>query len=171
MDNVQNTHIDAFLPELLRSVIDIVGLFNEPERDAAMLGRAGLSLERALFPLLVLIDKLGPVGVVDLADRIGRDHTTVSRQVARLEQLGLVSRQPSLVDRRVREATITPLGRNSTAGIDATRHEMAHELFDGWSRQDFDDLVRLTRMLADGMRVTKRRAMRDESQLDMPVSK
>lgn len=50
-------------------------------------------LDRALFPLLAGIGKFGLIGVVELADRAGRDHTTGSRQVARLEKLDLVQRQ------------------------------------------------------------------------------
>src|SRR3569833_297206 len=62
-------HISASLPHLHRSLIDIVSTMTRPERDAAMLELAGLPLERALFPLLVLVERLGPIGVVDLASR------------------------------------------------------------------------------------------------------
>jgi len=139
------------MPELHRSLIDIASTLNRPENDAALLAKAGLALERALFPLLVLIERLGPIGVVDLAGRVGRDHTTVSRQVARLEELGLVERRAGKNDRRVREAVITPKGRIATDALDAARGRMALELFDGWSQNDFDDLVRLMRKFADGM--------------------
>lgn len=33
-----------------------------------------------LFPLLVAVGRHGPVGVVELADHLGRDYTTVSRR-------------------------------------------------------------------------------------------
>ena len=39
------------------------------------------------------VERLGPIGIVELADRAGRDYTTVSRQVAKLESLGLVRRR------------------------------------------------------------------------------
>ncbi|MBB2203323.1 MarR family winged helix-turn-helix transcriptional regulator [Gluconacetobacter tumulisoli] len=126
-------------------------MMNRPERDAEMLDMAGLSLERALFPLIVLIERLGPIGVGDLASRVGRDYTTVSRQVARLEELGLVSRRASPADRRVREAAITPQGKAATDAVDAARERMALWLFRDWSRDDFDELLRLMRMLADGL--------------------
>lgn len=148
---VQNTHILRSLPELHRSLVDIASTMNRPENDAAMLEAAGLALERALFPLLVLVERLGPIGVVDLAGRVGRDHTTVSRQVARLEELGLVERRAGQVDRRVREAVITPKGKTATDAVDAARGRMALALFGGWSPDDFDDLVRLMRKFADGM--------------------
>lgn len=146
-----NKHIRASLPALHRSVLDIVGIFNSPERDAAMLESAGLTLERALFPLLVLIGKYGPIGVVDLAMRVGRDYTTVSRQVARLEELGLADRHARSADRRTREATVTPLGRAATDAVDAARERLALRMFRNWSRADYDQLLRLTRMLADGL--------------------
>jgi DNA-binding MarR family transcriptional regulator len=144
-------HIRATLPQLHSSVLDIVGIFNSPERDAAMLEGAGLTLERALFPLLVLIGKYGPIGVVDVATRVGRDYTTVSRQVARLEQLGLVRRRDGPDDRRTRKATVTPQGRVATNAVDATRERLALRMFRNWSRDDYDQLLRLTRMLADGL--------------------
>jgi DNA-binding MarR family transcriptional regulator len=134
-----------------RSLMEIVAAINEPERDEEMLRMAGLTLERALFPLIVGIERLGPIGVVELASKVGRDYTTVSRQVARLEELGLVERRPSAADRRVREAVITTLGKTATDAVDAARERLAFELFRDWSTQDFDDLARLLRMLADGM--------------------
>ena len=70
---------------------------NRPQRDECC-ARRGISLERALFPLLVGIERLGPIGIVELADRAGRDHTTVSRQVAKLESLGLVARHAGAAD-------------------------------------------------------------------------
>lgn len=150
-NNVQNTHILRSLPDLHRSLIDIASVLNRPENDAVMLEKAGLALERALFPLLVFIQRLGPIGVVDLAGRVGRDHTTVSRQVARLEELGLVERRAGQADRRVREAVVTAKGQAATDAVDAARGRMAVQLFDGWSQADFDDLVRLMRKFADGM--------------------
>lgn len=150
-DKVHNTHISQSLPELHRSLIDIASVMNRPERDVALLEAAGLKLERALFPLLVLVERLGPIGVVDLAGRVGRDYTTVSRQVARLEELGLVTRRAGSVDRRVREAAITPEGKIATDALDAARESLALGLFRDWSENEFSDLVRLMRKLADAM--------------------
>ncbi len=160
-NKVHDTHIRASLPDLHRSLLDIVGEFNRPERDAAMLKLAGLTLERALFPLLVLVEKLGPVGVVELAGRVGRDYTTVSRQVARLEALGLVNRQAGKTDRRMREAVITPQGKAAAKAVDGARERIILALFQGWSRHDFDALCRLLRKLADRLSGTPEEANGD----------
>jgi len=68
--NVQNTHIEETLRELHGALLEIVGVMNRPQRDEAMIREAGIALDRALFPLLVLVERLGPIGVVELADRV-----------------------------------------------------------------------------------------------------
>jgi DNA-binding MarR family transcriptional regulator len=151
---VQSAHILKSLPDLHRALMDIAGLMNRPERDAQLLELAGLTLERALFPLLVGIERRGPIGVVELADGVGRDYTTVSRQVARLEQLGLVERRSLPTDKRVREAVITAKGKAATDALDRAREKMALALLKDWTREDFDDLLRLMRMFADSIAAT-----------------
>src|ERR1700683_786046 len=113
-NNVQNTHISVQLRDLHRSLLEIVSVINRPQRDEVLIKEAAIPLERALFPLLVVIDKFGPLGVVELADRVGRDYTTVSRQVAKLESLHLIERRADAKDRRIREAAVTPKGKAMT---------------------------------------------------------
>jgi len=149
--NVQNTHISNRIHELHGSLLEIVSVMNRPQRDEAMVKEAGISLDRALFPLLVGIERLGPIGVVDLADRAGRDYTTVSRQVAKLESLGLIQRQPSATDRRVSEAIVTAKGKSMTDRVDAARERIGIEIFKTWDPDDLDNLVRLMRKFADAV--------------------
>lgn len=147
--NVQNTHISGRLRELHGALIEIVSVMNRPQRDEQMVREAGISLDRALFPLLVAVERLGPIGVVELADRAGRDYTTVSRQVAKLESLDLVERRESAADRRVREAVISPKGKAMTDRIDAARDRIGRAIFETWDERDVDELVRLMRKFAD----------------------
>ncbi|MBN9029401.1 MAG: MarR family transcriptional regulator [Rhizobiales bacterium 63-7] len=146
--NVQNTLDSASLRELHGALIDIVSVMNRPQRDEEMVRQAGIALDRALFPLLVMIERLGPIGIVDLADRVGRDYTTVSRQVSKLEELGLAERRESAADRRVREAVVTAQGKVMTDKVDAAREKMAREIFAGWDAGDVTDLIRLMRRFA-----------------------
>ncbi len=146
---VHNTPISGQLRDLHGALLDIVGVINGPYRDAAIIQEAGIRLDRALFPLLVLIERLGPIGVVDLADRMGRDHTTASRQLAKLEGLGLISRRENPADRRVRDAVIAPPGRAMTDLIDGARDRMLRAGLGTWDAKDVDALVRLMRKLAD----------------------
>ena len=151
-NKVQNTHIGAQLRQLHGAVLDIVGVINEPQRDEFLIRKAGIPLDRALFPLLVGIERFGPIGVVELAGRVGRDYTTVSRQVAKLESLGLVKRQESAGDRRVREAAVTAKGKAMTDLVDAARERIGRTIFATWDSHDIDELVRLMRKFADAMK-------------------
>jgi DNA-binding MarR family transcriptional regulator len=130
------------------ALLTVVSVMNRPQRDEAMVREAGISLDRALFPLLVGIERVGPIGVVELADRVGRDYTTVSRQVAKLESLGLVERQGGVNDRRVREAIVTPKGKVMTDAVDAARERLGRAIFAKWEQQDFEELVRLLQKFA-----------------------
>jgi len=145
---VHNTRIDD-IRKIYGAVVDIVGIMNRPQRDAKMIAEAGISLDRALFPLLVGIGRFGPIGVVDLADRAGRDYTTVSRQVAKLESLGLVEREAAQADKRVREAVITAKGREMTRAIDKARDRILTAMLADWSPKDIAALAPLLRRLAD----------------------
>jgi DNA-binding MarR family transcriptional regulator len=149
---VQNTHMSDQLRALHGALIDIAAVMNRPQRDEAMIKEAGIKLDRALFPLLVLIERLGPIGVVELAYRVGRDYTTVSRQVAKLDELDLVDRREGTTDKRVREAIVTAEGKAMTDRIDAARERIGRSIFQSWGEQDIDDLVRLMRRFADAVK-------------------
>lgn len=136
---------------LHEAMIDLFVLMNRPQRDDTLIREAGISLDRALFPPLVGIERSGPIGVVDLADGVGRDYTTVSRQVSKLERLGLIKRKPSAVDRRVNEAVITQKGRALTRALDAARERLATPILANWSNKDFGALVRLLRRFVDNL--------------------
>ncbi len=150
-NKVQNTHIGDQLRALHGAVLDIVSAMNRPQRDEVLIKEAGIPLDRALFPLLVGIERFGPIGVVELADRVGRDYTTVSRQVAKLESLALVKRRGSAADRRVREAVIAPKGKAMIDLVDAARERIGRAIFEKWNARDIDDLVRLMRKFADAV--------------------
>lgn len=149
---VQNTRISEQIRTLHGALVDIFSVMNRPERDETLIKEAGIRLDRALFPLLVGIERFGPIGVVELADGVGRDYTTISRQVAKLESLGLVKRQANAADRRVREAVVTPEGKAMTDLIDAARDRMGRAIFQTWDSHDIDKLVRLMRKFADAVK-------------------
>ena len=101
--------------------------------------------------LLVLTQRRGPLGVGELADWVGRDYTTVSRQVAKLESLGLIARRAGRTDRRVTEAVVTDKGWAMSEMLDAARERLAGNALAGWSEYDLEDLARLMRRFADNL--------------------
>jgi len=149
---VQDAHISNMLRQLHAAVLDIVTAMNRPQRDELLIREAGIALDRALFPLLVSIQRFGPIGIVELADRAGRDYTTVSRQVSKLEKLGLTKREGSTLDRRVRQAVITQKGKRMTELVDAARDRIGRTIFASWEPGDISELVRLLQKFADTMK-------------------
>jgi len=149
---VQDTHIS---PQELRSLHDamvrIAVVMNRPQNDEAMVRAAGITLDRALFPLLVGIERKGPIGVGELADGVGRDYSTVSRQVSKLESLGLTQSEPSPTDRRVRQMTVTAQGKAMTTAIDAARERIGRAIFEEWDASDVQLLVQLMGRFSEGL--------------------
>jgi len=142
-NNMQNTHISARMRELHGALITIASVMNRPRNDQRLVAAAGIRLDQALFRLLVAIERMGPIGVVELAERLGRDYTTVSRQVAKLEAMELITRRGNAQDRRIREALIAPKGKDMTDRLDQARARLAREAFRDWPERDVDELVRL----------------------------
>ncbi len=149
--NVQTTHTSSQLRLLHRAVLEIVAVINRPQRDEFLIKEAGIALDRALFPLLVGIERFGPIGVVEMADRVGRDYTTVSRQFSKLETLGLIERQTSRSDRRKSEAVITAKAKAMTDRVDEARERLVRGMLKNWKVSEIDELVRLVRKFADAL--------------------
>lgn len=145
---MQNTHI---LDELAAGLLDIVNFLNAPQHDATLLRAAGVQLDRALFPLLARLGMQGPLGVDELAAQVGRDYTTVSRQLARLESLGLVTRRPGAADRRRSITEITAEGGACFAAIREVRRRALTQALAGWAEDDQQAFTRLVRRFADAL--------------------
>ncbi|MFS8046736.1 MarR family winged helix-turn-helix transcriptional regulator [Rhizobium sp. BR 314] len=145
---MQNTHI---LDELAGGLLDIVNFLNAPQRDEALLRAAGVELDRALFPLLARLGMQGPLGVAELAEQVGRDYTTVSRQLARLDSLGLVTRSPDTEDRRRSIAEITEEGNERFRAVREARRRALTQVLAAWTDEDRQSLTRLLRRFADGL--------------------
>jgi DNA-binding MarR family transcriptional regulator len=148
---VQDTHMSERVKALHGAMMRIMGVMVRPRNDEQMLKAAGVQLDRALFSVLISIERLGPIGVVELGERMGRDYTTLSRQVAKLESLGLIERRESEEDRRKREAVIAAKGRAMTKRIDAARARKAQEIFKDWSSAELDTFVQLMQRFADAL--------------------
>ena len=87
----------------------------------------------------------------DLADRVGRDYTTVSRQLAKLENLRLVSRCAGKTDRRVTEAVVTEKGQAMSDILDAARERLMRQALARWGKHDLEELARLLRRFANDL--------------------
>jgi DNA-binding MarR family transcriptional regulator len=141
-------NVDAVAAALL----ELTGCLNSPRQDDILLREAGVSLDRALFPLLVRLSAVSAMSVAKLAEQVGRDPSTVSRQLAKLAQLGLVRRPAARDDLRVRDAAVTKAGLRTVAAITAARRRLLSELLGDWSPAEREVFPRLLQRLAARMK-------------------
>lgn len=150
---MQDAHNNYDITGFHGALLDIISVMNQPMRDEQILQAAGVQLDRILLPLLVAIGRRGPVGVVELADSLGRDYTTVSRQVKKLEAQQLVLKQPNAKDRRISEVTLSEAGQAMIDRIAGARTRLMNEVLAGWTQEEVMALFRLTRKYADSLQL------------------
>ncbi|WP_196814631.1 MarR family winged helix-turn-helix transcriptional regulator [Nocardia sp. BMG111209] len=100
-------------------------------------------LEAAAYAFLVRLDAIGPSRPSDLAAYFHIGKATAGRQLAALEQLGLVTRQPDPEDGRAHLLDLTPDGRRRLSACRADRHRTLRERLSGWSEDDLTVLAGL----------------------------
>lgn len=107
-------------------------------------GRARNSMDRAAYLLLNRLDGQGPMGVKALAEGMGIDSSTVTRQVAPLVEAGLVKRTSHPEDGRAVVLALSPRGRARLDEVRASRRELMALVTGDWTEQErelFCDLL------------------------------
>ena len=92
------------------------------------------------FSLLALLEGKGPQSIGDLAEALGAERTTLTRNIARIEEKSLVSSRPG-DDPRARIVSITPKGR-----------KLLTKAFPAWRKAQSDLATRIGQPLADNLR-------------------
>jgi DNA-binding MarR family transcriptional regulator len=98
--------------------------------------RAGAEIDRAGYGVLVRVAELGPVRLSELAQYLGLDVSTVSRQVQQLEQRGLVARSPDPLDRRAALLDLSDQGRETTNRMRDAWCETVADVVKTWKPAD-----------------------------------
>jgi DNA-binding MarR family transcriptional regulator len=137
---------------LFLALLDLVSSLNSPRQDDVLLQEAGITIDRALFPLLVRIGAAGSLNISGLAEQVGRDHSTLSRQTAKLESLGFVRRRTGKLDQRSKDIVLTAEGRRLVQTLTNARSRLLDKLLADWTSADVQTLARLNRKLADAMK-------------------
>ncbi|MEU9444842.1 MarR family winged helix-turn-helix transcriptional regulator [Streptomyces sp. NPDC048304] len=140
--------LDAAL-RLVRAQAALVRRF-----DSRLSGLHGVSL--ADFTLLLRLSQApgGRMRRVDLAEALGMTASGVTRGLAPLERIGLVTREPDARDARVAYASLTATGRRRLREMVTTAEETASEIFTGpvWSGETIAQLsTLLTRLGGTGL--------------------
>ncbi|HTW20640.1 MAG TPA: MarR family transcriptional regulator [Mycobacteriales bacterium] len=87
------------------------------------LGAVGDGLTLVQYRALIVLHYRGAQRVVDMAELLGVNSSTVTRLVERLTRKGLVRRVEDPADRRTTRLVITPAGERAVATVMARRRE------------------------------------------------
>lgn len=108
--------------------------------------RGGLTeqvVERAAYGILAWLHDTGPLRPSALAAHFHLDASTISRQVASLEQAGLITREPDAEDRRACRLRLTEHGRGVLTTTRAERRGVVRELLQSWAPEDLASFASL----------------------------
>ena len=103
----------------------------------------GDRLDRMALMVLGTLTHCGPSRLTTIAERIGFDPSTVSRQVADLEKAGLLARDTDPEDRRAILLNATPQGQQVLDRLTLGRRKRVERLLTDWSAEDIDTFGRL----------------------------
>src|SRR6266516_3363545 len=106
------------LAQIERGLTTIVRWGNLPRVRERFTAVAGMSLDRASYAVLFRLEE-GPARLSDLAQRVGVDISTLSRQVHHLKAAVLVGRSVMEEDRRAALLYVTDKGRDFVQRIRA----------------------------------------------------
>ncbi|MEE1754400.1 MarR family winged helix-turn-helix transcriptional regulator [Streptomyces sp. SP18CS02] len=107
-------------------------------RARATAARLHPDLSLVSYTLLVHIHELHGCRATDLAAHYMLDKSTVSRQIAALEKLGLVERRPDFSDHRVQVLHPTEAGARVLSSTHASRRAAYRARLADWSTEDLD---------------------------------
>ncbi|MHA7189278.1 MarR family winged helix-turn-helix transcriptional regulator [Arthrobacter sp. MDT2-16] len=97
-------------------------------------------MEPAAYGILMLLQREGSLRATDIATSIGVGKPSVSRQLAGLERLGLVSRQLDPSDARSQRVLLTPLGQQQLTAAQTGRRSAFTALMRSWNPEDVEKL-------------------------------
>jgi DNA-binding MarR family transcriptional regulator len=100
-------------------------------------------MEPAAYGLLAILQREESMRLTELAANIGVGKPSVSRQIAMLEQLGLVYKQADPVDGRAQSISLTEAGRNRLTAAQLARKDAFRQRLGDWQVKDLDALAAL----------------------------
>lgn len=135
--------------ELIRALVTIVSFFNRTDRDKAFIKDSGVDLEATSFQLFVTIGRMQPSNVSDLANILGKSHSSTSRQIDKLEKKKLIVTEAANSDARIRSVRLSESGEQLKEILDKTRIRNINQALVNWSDEDKKSLLINLKHLAD----------------------
>ncbi|WP_342435491.1 MarR family winged helix-turn-helix transcriptional regulator [Paenibacillus sp. FSL L8-0436] len=132
--------------ELFQIMTRRLGLLN---KDCCSVG--GCNLSAAQSHLLYEIDRSHSPSMQQVAETLGTDITTFSRQVQSLVKMKLVTKTADKADRRVYTLALTPEGKMVAITIDHQMNAYLNEAFSNMSEFEVETLLRSIKLFNEAM--------------------
>lgn len=136
--------VDPALSRIENAMVVLMRRSTDPRGNRTINRRAGSDLERAAAAMLWRVGELEPARLSTLAEAIGIEISTASRQVAGLVERGFVERSPDPDDGRATVHRLSDDGHELRNRIADARREWFESLLAGFSdaeRSTFADLI------------------------------
>ena len=95
---------------------------------ARLTAPSGISIDRSTISILTRLNAVGATRISVLADDLGLDRSTLSRQVAAAVASGYIDRAPDSQDSRATILAMTELGREAFLRLQRSRNQLIAEI-------------------------------------------
>jgi DNA-binding MarR family transcriptional regulator len=131
------------LDDTLNSVEHQISLFWRRARSVSqqLSRQVHPDMEPAAYGLLAVIRREGPIRLTDLAQNIGVGKPSVSRQIAFLESIGLVSKEADPLDGRAQSIRLTEKGEEKMHQVQDARRQDFRERLGEWPVEELQTLA------------------------------
>ncbi len=136
--------------ENLREILQItMRRFGVLDKNCCSIGNTEISLVQS--HILYEIDKRNNPSMQEIAEIIGMDITTFSRQIQSLAKMELVNKQQSMTDKRVYVLQLTTQGKAIATSIDTQMNQYLEEVFSFMSDFEKETVIRSLKLLNSSM--------------------
>jgi DNA-binding MarR family transcriptional regulator len=140
----------------VKDVEDVRELFQIMTRRFGFLNKnccsvGGVNLSVVQSQILYEIDRQHKPSIQQVAEALGTDITTFSRQVQSLMKMNLVKKTPTPEDRRVFELSLTTEGTFVAATIDNQMNAYLNEIFSHMNDFERETVIRSVKLLNEAM--------------------
>ncbi|WP_270320284.1 MarR family winged helix-turn-helix transcriptional regulator [Levilactobacillus brevis] len=133
--------------DIFKALFEIVTFFNQPQQDRQLLKQANLTLEPAALPIIVRIGRQPEISIGELANQIGRNHSSISRQVDKLVTAGWLV-EVERRDQRIRQLTLSDQGKRALLQIKVAREAGLRQHLADYSNSERIELLQVLQRLA-----------------------
>ncbi|MCR2802100.1 MarR family transcriptional regulator [Microbacterium sp. zg-Y818] len=129
---------------LLTSLTQLMAQWASLTRQTVVAREAGLTIDAGDIRPIYTLGRVGPIRAGDLAADLRLTRPTMSKQLARLETAGLVTKSPDPDDGRASIVALSPEGERVFALLVQRGREMVDEAMRGWDAAERGRFAALT---------------------------